>query len=75
VFSRSVAVSDSSTVAKIDFDPITETMMVTFHTGARYVYSPVTAGQFGLVAGGESVGKMMNIIIKEDDNISFTKVD
>ena len=75
VFCRTVVVTDSSTVDSVAFDPNTDTLLVTFNTGARYVYSPVTGEQFGIVVGADSVGKMLNLVIKENDDISFTKVD
>lgn len=75
VFSRSTMVSDSSTVDKIDFDPNTDTMMVVFNTGARYVYSPVSANIYAAIVAADSVGKMLNILVKENSDINFVKVD
>lgn len=75
IFSRSTAVSDSSTVDKIDFDPNTHTMMVTYNTGVQYVYSPVTPTVYGSLVSADSVGKMLNILVKENDDITYVKVD
>ena len=52
-----------------------DTMLVEFHTGARYVYSPVTAHQFGAIISAESVGQTLNILIKENDDVSYVQVD
>lgn len=75
IFSRSTKISDSSTVNQIDFDPVTEVMMVTFNTGAQYVYSPVTSHIYGAIVSAESAGKMLNILIKENDDIAYVLVD
>ena len=75
IFSRSTAVNDSSTINKIDFDPNTETMMVTFNTGMEYVYSPVSQQIYGAVVSADSVGKALNTLVKDNDSISYVKVD
>ena len=75
VFTRTVVVTDSSTIHQMEFDPNTQNLLVTFNTGARYVYTPVSNAIFGAVVGADSVGQRFNELVKESDSISYAKVD
>jgi hypothetical protein len=70
-----VVVTDSSTVDRMEFDPNTKNLLVTFNTGARYIYHPVSSDIFGAIVGADSVGQRFNELVKESDTISYSKVD
>jgi len=75
IFSRTVVITDSSTIDKMEFDPNTESLLVTFNTGSRYIYSPVSNSIFGAVISADSVGQRFNELVKESDSIDYAKVD
>lgn len=75
IFSRTVVITDSSTIDRMEFDPNTENLLVTFNTGARYIYHPVSGVTFGAVISADSVGQRFNELVKESDDITYAKVD
>lgn len=74
-FTRTVVVTDSSTIDRMEFDPNSEYLLVTFNTGSRYVYSPVSSVTFAAIVAADSVGQRFNELIKESDDIAYSKVD
>jgi hypothetical protein len=68
-------VSDSSTIDRMEFDPNTQHLLVTFNTGTRYIYQPVPNAVFGAIVGADSVGQRFNELVKESDSIFYNKVD
>jgi hypothetical protein len=70
-----VVVTDSSTIDRMEFDPNTQNLLVTFNTGSRYIYHPVSNAVFGAVVGADSVGQRFNELVKESDSIAYNKVD
>jgi len=75
IFSRTVVITDSSTIDKMEFDPNSSNLLVTFNTGTRYIYHPVSNGIFGAVISADSVGQRFNELVKESDSIDYAKVD
>jgi hypothetical protein len=75
IFSRTVVVTDSSTIDRLEYDPNTQNLVVTFNTGTRYIYHPVANAVFGAIVGADSVGQRFNELVKESDSISYSKVD
>lgn len=62
----------SSNVAEVGYDPNTMTLEVAFHSGGIYQYFDVPEGLFQEMLQAESVGRFLNIYIK--NNYRYAKL-
>jgi hypothetical protein len=61
---RHIAVTDSTLVDVVHYDPETNTLDAVFHSGARYRYRGVTPKIFSKFVLATSMGKFYNRFIK-----------
>lgn len=54
----------SSHIESVGHDPRTETLRITYKTGDAYDYQPVPAEVYGAILAAESVGQIVNKVIK-----------
>lgn len=63
---------ESSNVKAVSYDPMAKNLVVTFHSGASYLYENVTPGSAGNLLFAESIGATFNDSIKQH---KCTKLD
>ena len=65
---------NSSNLRYAEHDSATNTLTVTFNTGAVYAYTPVSKEGYKSLCNAESAGKYFYENIKNNPNISCVKV-
>lgn len=71
---RTLDTPASENVARIEYDVLEKEALVTFKSGAKYMYEGVSLEDFGAVAGASSIGSVFNRIFVKGDKKS-RKVD
>lgn len=61
---------NSSNIKAVDYDPITKTLTIEFHSGGMYDYHDVTEAEHGHLIGAKSIGSHFHQHIKSK---KFTK--
>jgi hypothetical protein len=65
----------SNNVAKLGYDELQKVLVVEFHSGARYAYSPITREGYKLLIDAESIGKFLHANITTNDKVEFCKLE